>query len=42
MVVIFVPIVKQVPMGILSIGGSEELSSVKRSAFSGGIAGIFR
>jgi hypothetical protein len=40
-VVMPVQIVKQVPMGILSAGSSEELSSIKRSAFSGRIAGIF-
>jgi hypothetical protein len=34
-------IIKQVPVGILSVGGSKALSSIECAAFSGGIAGIF-
>jgi hypothetical protein len=41
MVVIVVEIVKQVPMGILSAGNFEAMSSIERQAFSRGIAGIF-
>jgi hypothetical protein len=41
MVVIVVEIVKQVPMGILSAGNFEAMSSIERQTFSGGIAGIF-
>src|ERR1700679_2813842 len=41
MVVIFVEIVEQVPMGILSVGNSKAMSSSERPAFSGGVAGIF-
>jgi hypothetical protein len=36
-----VQIIKQVPMGILPVGGSKALSSIERPAFSGGITRIF-
>jgi hypothetical protein len=39
--VILVSIVKQVPMGILSVGNSSGLSSIERPAKSRGITGIF-
>jgi hypothetical protein len=41
MVVLVVEIVKQVPMGVLSVGSSKAVSSSERPAFSGGVAGIF-
>ena len=41
MVAVVVEIVKQVPMGVLSVGDSEAMSSIERPTFSGGIAGIF-
>ena len=41
MVVIAVEIVKQVPMGILSVGNPKAMSSSERQAISGGIARIF-
>ena len=39
--VILVQIVKQVPMGILSVGNPKALSSLERPAFSWGITGVF-
>jgi hypothetical protein len=39
--VVLVQIVKQVSMGILSVGNSKALSSTERPAFSRGITGIF-
>ena len=42
MVVTAVEVVKQVPMGFLSVGNSSTMSSVQRPAISGGITGIIR
>ena len=41
MVVIIVEIVKQVPMGVLSVGNSKAMSSIERPAFSGRVTRIF-
>ena len=41
LVVIVVEIVKQVPMGILSVGNSKAMSPIERPAFSGRVTRIF-
>jgi hypothetical protein len=41
MLAILVQIIKQVPLGVLSVGNLKALLSIERPAFSRGIAGIF-